>query len=184
MKLLQSILDFVSHVCDFFDKDRSPNIKRNLCIVLRPDGTWVLTDKTSLIKPAATNEVPPQQPYYPPRPRYLWETEDKSGELRGPPDFFPSGNELKTKIEQCMDKDVILSCTHSLTDDGTYQLRVELPCCSDDYSKSYTQLKLFVTAMEQTYGLKTIQQDRITSKTSSNKIHVVTFQYDPRSKMF
>lgn len=188
--MFRKLFDFISHIADFFrDDTEKPIFKRNTYLVIRPDGTWVV-DHSRSQQPNAPNIIKkpntPPNTYYsyaPPMPASVWSVLDDVGEVLEPPDFFPHKEKLNQKLNQCLELNVIASCIHTKTKNGTYLLQIEVPCC-DDYAASYNQFKVFVKAMENQYEFKTIQQERILSKISNDTSHLVVFEYDPRKKLF
>lgn len=179
--MLRKVFDFFSHVADFFRDGDAPIFKKNTHLILRPDGTWVLDQKSSGATKSPKIIKQPTNSYY--TPSISWSVLDEVGEILSPPDFFPHKDKLTDKLNKCLDMDVISSCVHIRTDKGTYILQVEVPC-SEDYASSYTQFKTFVRAMEKHYEFKTIQEERILSKVTDGHTHFVVFEYDPRSKLF
>lgn len=182
--MLRKIFDFISHVADFFkEDDERPIFKRNTHLIIRPDGSWVLDKQPTQPTTPKIIKAPPLPPTYYNTPSSAWSVWDEIGEVLEPPDFFPHKTELTKKLKQCLDLNVVSSCVHTKTKNGTYLLQVEVPC-TDDYSASFTQFKLFVKAMEKQYEFVAIQQDRVLSKVSNENSHLVVFEYDPRKKLF
>lgn len=178
MPFFRGLLDFISHVFDFFKDDLDNSVSKDRMILLKSDGTWFIINK----KPNSHVAPPPNVPL-PSRSWCDYDNVDSPGELLNPPDFFPKKDELYKKLEQGLELGVISSCAHIRTYNNIYTLKVEIPC-TEDYGQSYQQFKSFVKAMETNYGFKTIQQDRVTSKTSDQKYHAVVFEYDPKGKFF
>jgi len=176
MSFVRAIFDFISHVANFFKEDVDI-ISKDRVIILRSDGTWIVSTNKAPKSSAAPT------PNFPVFPR-SWHTHDQDdvGEILTPPDFFPKKNNLQDKLNQCIDAGVISSCTHTRTENNIYLLQVEIPC-SDNYEQSCSQFKVFVKAMETTYDFRSIQQERIISRISNQKIHRVIFEYDPRIKI-
>ena len=181
MGILQKILDFISHVCDFFKKDDKPIFQKNTHIVIRPNGTWVL--KTETKQPKVIKQPTPTQntSYY--YKNVDWFSTEEAGEILAPPDFFPHKSELSVKLNECLEHNVINSCQHTKTKNGTYVLRIELPC-NDESLNAYSQFKLFAKAMESQYNFTTISTERILSKISNDHFYVIIFEYDPRKSIF
>lgn len=178
MNFLRGLLDFISHVSKFFKKDYDGSLAKDKIILLKTDGTWFVVDKPTTAQPSS----PPNIPIFS-KSWCDYDVKDEPGEILNPPDFFPKKDELHQKLEQCLELGVISSCSHARTYNNNYILKVEIPC-TEDYAQSYQQFKNFVKAMETTYGFKTIQQDRITSKTSEQKYHAVVFEYRSNQKFF
>ena len=175
----------------FFRKEKKniPNdFKNSQGILIRPDGSWVVVDneKPSPIK---------HHPYAPSRPHIIhtgppipgkdinWykqpEKDPHTDILDFPPEYFPYRRDLHTKLEQCIEKDIIVSCVHKQTENKVYILSVELPC-SQDQNENMKRFKLFIRAMEDQYKFKTIQQERLNSSTCNDQQYLVVFEYDPK----
>lgn len=179
MSFIRGLFDFISHVKNFFKEKNTDIISKDRIIILRSDGTWIVsTNKAPKIIKKPT--PPPNLPVFP--TSWYSYNEDEVGEVLNPPDFFPKKEELQDKLTECMDAGVISSCTHTRTPNNIYILQVEIPC-SENYEQSCSQLRVFVKAMESTYDFKSIQQERIISRVSTQKIHRVIFEYDPRIKI-
>jgi hypothetical protein len=150
-------------------------------ILIRPDGSWVVASKPQAPPTATTNH-----PYAPPAPKVLAKPprrdffdESLLTDLTSPPDFFPQGAELFSKLEQCIQLDIISSCSHKQADGGVYILAIELPFSSNN-TENMKRFKLFIKAMEEMYKFKVVQQERINSSTSTEQQYLVVFEYDPR----
>jgi len=176
MSFVRGIFDFISHVANFFKED-TDILPRDKVIILRSDGTWIVSTKKA---PKSCAPSSPNLPVFP--TSWYSHDQDDVGEILTPPDFFPKKNQLQDKLNQCIDAGVISSCTHTRTPNNIYILQVEIPC-SDNYEQSCSQFKVFVKAMETTYEFRSIQQEKIISRTSNQKIHRVIFEYDPRIKI-
>jgi hypothetical protein len=168
----------------FRNTDYSSKQDPNNYLVLRPDGSWIVTSSDQLsnniINPPIQNRSPSYQPYYRKTESPLL---DKPGEIMNSPSFYPHKKELCENLDKCMSCDVVSSCSHHITDEMTYVLKIEIPCL-DDYNKSIDQLNKFCKLMEQKYEFDKVQQERVLSKTSTAKYHFVCFEYDPRRKLF
>jgi hypothetical protein len=163
----------------FFRKEPSLDLKEGQGIVLRPDGSWIVAPEKR--PPPITSFAPPkiitQMPSIP-RARW-WEDIPNATSLNSPPDYFPHGHELFSKLEQCLDMDIIDSCSHIQTENNVYLLRIELPCDKNSV-ENMRRFKMFIKAMEEVYHFKTIQQERLNSTTSCNQHYLVVFEYDPK----
>lgn len=177
MFLIRGIFDFINHVIGFFKEKDTEILPKDRVIVLRSDGTWVVSTNKVVKK---TKIPAPNLPVFP--TSWHIHDQDEAGEILNPPDFFPKKNELQDKLNQCMDAGVISSCTHTRTPNNIYILQVEIPC-SDDYNQSCSQFRVFVKAMEVTYDFRSVQQERLISRISNQKIHRVIFEYDPKLKI-
>ena len=162
-------------------------------ILIRPDGSWIVIDKNK-----ENNEIK-QHPYAPPTgykqhtPTGLahptlgkainWlapaNADHKLENLSAPPSYFPQSKELYSKLEQCLDLDIISSCVHKQSDQNTYILSIELPCL-DAPQDNMKRFKIFIKTMEDLYKFKTIQQERINSSTCNEQYYLVVFEYDPK----
>lgn len=175
---------FRSLIQKFWNRASPEKIDTKTCegILIKPDGTWVIQKKP--------NQTPPYNPpniiKMPPIPGKDYNFYDTNTDLEllnFPPSYFPNGKELFTKLEACIDLDVISSCTHKQTQNNVYILSIEVPC-GENQGESISRFNQFVKAMEKTYKLKPIQQERINSTTSSEKYFLVVFEYDPRQFTF
>lgn len=179
MSVFRGIYNFLSHVKNFFKKEDKEFLPRDKIIVLRHDGTWTISDAKSK---SQQSKPPPNIPVFP----VSWCDYDflpTEGETLTPPDFFPKKAELKQNLDKCLDAGAISSCTHTIKRNNVYVLEIEVPC-SENYDQSHTQFKSFIRVMESTYNFDVLQKECCTSKISSQKFHKVTFQYDPRTKIF
>lgn len=170
-----------------FRQQKNINLNNSQGILIRPDGSWVIAPaKEEKPKPKS-----PVSPYAPPTiikstsfipgKDFNWLDSDTAQlqTIDAPPDYFPHGSELYSKLEQCLDLDIITSCVHKETDSSVYILAIELPC-SKDHSENMKKFKLFIRAMEELYKFKTVQQERINSKTCNQQHYLVVFEYDPK----
>lgn len=164
------------------------DFKKSQGILIRPDGSWVVVGDQK-------DNTPKPHPYAPPKPTVIstkppipgkdfnWykkqESEAQLDVLDMPPDYFPFGTDLHTKLEQCIEKDIILSCVHKQTENKVYILSIELPC-SPDQTENMKRFKMFIRAMEDKYKFKTVQQERINSSTCNDQQYLVVFEYDPK----
>ena len=180
MSFVRGIFEFISHVLAFFTEDDTEILPKDRVIILRSDGTWIVSANKAPKKLTSTSPTSPNLPVFP--TSWYSHDQDEVGEILNPPDFFPKKNELRDKLSQCIDAGVISSCTHTRTPNNIYILQVEIPC-SDDYEQSCSQFRVFVKVMESTYDFKSVQQERLISRVSNQKIHRVTFEYDPRIKI-
>lgn len=162
------------------------DLKNSQGILIRPDGSWIFA-------PQQQQQVKPH-PYAPPTapgglPPVIgkdidWLSTDNSrlDILNFPPSYFPHARELYSKLEQCIDRDIITTCVHKQTQNNVYILYVELPCTSD-HSDNMRRFKQFIKAMEEMYRFKTVQQERINSSVCDEKTYVVVFEYDPKNDL-
>lgn len=178
MKILRSIFGW------FFggtESDEPVDFNKSQGILIRPDGSWIVAPKQN--KPAQV--APPVRPIASPPPiigkdlNWFSFDETRLDVIDFPPDYFPHARELNSKLEQCLDLDIITSCTHKQSQNSVYILVIELPCESDA-SQNMRRFKQFIRAMEETYKFKTIQQERVTSRTCSGETYLVVFEYDPK----
>lgn len=180
---LQSLKDYIRN--KFFADTWS--LPADKIIILRADGTWILVDR-SLKKTKPTVQPPEHGAYAPPIPRISFYDEDVRdeitdvGEILYPPAFVPFRDVLYEQLDKCLDAGVIKSCSHRKTAHGTYILRVEIPM-GDDAVQNNKQLTLLISAMEEKYRLKIIDKNTVLSKTSTQKSHIVVFEYDPRKDL-
>lgn len=167
------------------------DFKKSQGILIRPDGSWIVTSSNvnEPPKPAASPYAPPPIPpkvvrasTIPAGKDYGWFDTDSSelNTINFPPDYFPQASELYSKLEQCLELDIITSCIHKETKNNVYILAIELPC-TKDHTENAKKFKLFVKAMEEMYKFKTIQQERINSRTCDDQYYLVVFEYDPKS---
>lgn len=164
-----------------FDFQNSPGI------IIRPNGTWVVASKHNL---SQMSQKPTQQVVKKPiaisAPPIIgkdldWSTTEECtlDVLTFPPDYFPHAKELHSKLDQCVDLDIITSYQHKQSQNNVYMLFVELPC-TQDAAQNMKKFKQFIKAMEDLYRFKTIQQEKINSLTCSDQSYLVVFEYDPK----
>lgn len=177
MKILRFLFDW------FFDRDDPDDgvdFKNSQGILIRPDGSWVIAPQQ---KPAQAQ--PPVRPMINTPPiigkDMNWSTrnEPRLDVIDFPPDYFPHAKELHSKLEQCLELDIISSCVHKQSQNSVYILAIELPCTTD-HSQNMVKFKQFIRAMEELYRFKTVQQERIYSTVCDQKSYLVVFEYDPR----
>jgi len=163
----------------FFDRTEEPvDFKNSQGILIRPDGSWVVADSkkkndSSYAPPKIITNIPP-----PPKAGW-WKDNPEITELPSPPEYFPQGPELFSKLEQCLHMDIIDSCVHTQTQNNVYILTIELPC-QKDHAENMRRFKMFIRAMEEVYKFKTVQQERLNSVTSNEQHYLVVFEYDPK----
>ena len=165
------------------------DFKNSQGILIRPDGSWIIAAKDPPQKKPQSKPQPNSNPFagiVSPTPvlgkDLNWSTEDEPllDILNFPPDYFPHAKELYSKLEQCLELDIITSCCHKQTKNNIYILVIELPC-STDQTKNMKRFKQFIKAMEEMYEFKTIQQQRINSITCNDQSYMVVFEYDPKN---
>lgn len=173
---------FRSLINKFWNKKKSEDVdfKGSHGILIKPDGTWSISTppKAPAYNPPKIIRQP-QQPIVPGKDYLLYDTDSSLEVLSFPPDYFPHAKELYGKLEKCIDMDVITSCIHKQTQNSVYILTVELPC-GENHAENIRKFKAFVSAMESTYKLTAVQQERINSTTCADKFYLVVFEYDPR----
>lgn len=167
----------------FWNKQKSDGIdfKGNHGILIKPDGTWSISQQPTKPPPHNPPNIikKPTNTFVPGKDYMFYDTNTELEVLAFPPDYFPHAKELYNKLEKCMELDVVSSCIHKQTPNSVYILSVELPC-EDNHTDSMRKFKTFIQAMEQSYKLTAIQQERINSMTCSEKYYLVIFEYDPR----
>jgi hypothetical protein len=180
---------FRSLIKKFWSKtdEDSTNFNTSQGILIKPDGTWSMSpsaNKKPPVNPPNIIKMPPAQNFVPGKDYLYYDQDPIIEELAFPPDYFPHAKELYGKLEKCLELEVVSSCAHKQTRNNVYILRVELPCrdvpgiCS--HIDNMKRFKTFVKAMEETYKLTAIQQERINSTTCADKYYLVIFEYDPR----
>ena len=175
---------FRSLINKFWNKQKSKDIdfKGNHGILIKPDGTWSISNpapKQPIYNPPNIIKRAPAGPIIPGKDYMFYDTNSDLEILAFPPDYFPHAKELYNKLEKCLELDVVSSCTHKQSSNSVYILCVELPC-GDNHTDSMSRFKSFIRAMEQSYNLTTVQQERINSITCADKYYLVIFEYDPR----
>lgn len=163
------------------ETDDPVDFKDSQGILIRPDGSWVVAPKQ---QPAKSTQTTPVRPIVGPPiigKDIDWFSIDSSrlDVIDFPPDYFPHAHELNSKLEQCLELDIISNCVHKQSQNNIYILTIELPCTSD-HSVNMRKFKQFIKAMEELYKFKTIQQERINSRVSSDQTYLVVFEYDPK----
>lgn len=176
MGLLRSLIN------KFWNKqvDDEIDFKGTQGILIKPDGTWTVAKPPTKTPPTNPPKIIKMPSAPPPGKDYLYYSANSDLEdLSFPPDYFPYAKDLYDKLEQCVDMDIVSSCTHKQTHNSVYILSVQLPC-GDNHTDSMKKFKMFIRAMEETYKLTAIQQERQNSSTCSDKYYLVIFEYDPR----
>lgn len=183
MGLLRSLLKRL-----FRTKSNEPlDLDKSQGILIRPDGSWIVAPTNS--QQIQHHPYSPQNPYGSGLPPVIgkdlnWLNTDSSrlDVLNFPPSYFPHARELYSKLEQCLDRDIITSCIHKQTQHNIYILAIELPC-GPDHSENMRRFKHFIKAMEEMYKFKTVQQERINSSVCNEQTYSVVFEYDPKGDM-
>ena len=178
MSILRSLFGW------FFGETKSDDpidFKNSQGTLIRPDGSWIVAPKQQNV--SKTVPLPPR-PIAPPPilgKDFDWFSVDagRLDVIDFPPDYFPHAKELNSKLEQCLELDIITTCVHKQSQNSVYILAIELPCTSDQ-SVNMRKFKQFIRAMEDLYRFKTIQQERINSTTCSEQTYLVVFEYDPK----
>ena len=174
-------MGFIRYLLEKFGsrKDKGPiNFKNSQGILIRPDGSWVVSNgQQNQVSPYAPPKIIANIPP-PPKARW-WEDNPSITKLSFPPDYFPQAQELFSKLEQCIELDIIESCAHTQTENNVYILSIELPC-QKDHAENMRKFKMFIKAMEEAYKFKTVQQERLNSVTSNKQHYLVVFEYDPK----
>lgn len=180
MRILRSLFNAL------FGRTKSNGLldsKNSQGILIKPDGSWTFASPQQSVKP---------HPYAPPNPGVglppilgkdlnWFSTDDiRLDVLTFPPSYFPHAQELYSKLEQCLDRDIITSCIHKQTQNEVYILVIELPCTTD-HSDNMRRFKQFIKAMEEMYSFKTVQQQRINSSVCNEQTYSVVFEYDPKN---
>ena len=149
-------------------------------MALGANGGWLSPTQTP-------PSVVPQKPLVTPLSSYdtnWWnrDLENSSEVLDTPPTYFPHSKQLNIKLEQCLDIGLITSCVHKSTGGRLYHLDLELPC-TKDIAQDMARFNLFIKAMEETYSLALVQQERVAKDTYYGTFYRVVFEYDP-NKLF
>lgn len=152
-------------------------------IIIRPDGSWIVANKPPPApQPAQAHPHAANAPKVisAPKPRRnFFDEEVGLTTLNEPPEFFPQASELYSKLDQCVQLDIISSCSHKQAENGVYILAIELPCGPNNV-ENMKRFKLFIKAMEEMYRFKVVQQERINSSTCADQHYLVVFEYDPK----
>jgi hypothetical protein len=157
-------------------KLEKPFLPKDKMLVLRPDGSWILNDSQC---------PPPVQPVIPnPSPWYSYGPLDPVvQEINKVPDLHPDAKDLNKKLNECMEANVITSCSHSVDHNNIYTLVVELPS-SGETVIDVNQINAFIRAMQLRYDLKLARKERCVSSVSNVTFNTLVFEYDMRSKLF
>jgi hypothetical protein len=169
----------------FRTKSKEPlDLNKSQGILIRPDGSWIVAPHNT--PQVQHHPYAPQNPYGAGLPPVLgkdlnWLSQDSNrlDVLNFPPTYFPHAQELYSKLEQCLDRDIITSCVHKQTQNNIYILAIELPC-GPDHCENMRRFKQFIKAMEEMYDFKVIQQERINSSVCNEQSYSVVFEYDPK----
>jgi len=176
---------FRSLIRKFWSKREEVDFNNSHGILIKPDGTWEVTKSPK--KPAPTFNPPtiirPGVPMIPGKDFHYYNQTPQVEVLSAPPEYFPHAKELSTKLDKCVELDIISSCTHKKTPNNTYILSIELPC-TENHSDTMKRFTSFVKAMKDVYELEPIQQERINSVVSHQNYYLVVFEYDPKKYIF
>jgi len=173
----KSIITYIK--TPFVKKKEAHPASRNMA--LGANGGWMdPAVKTPQPNPISKPLVTPLSSYD--TPWWNSDLENNSEILNSPPTYFPHGNQLNIKLEQCLDIGIISACIHKSTGGRIYHLDIELPC-TKDISQDMGRFNLFIKAMEEQYSLALIQQERVVKDTCYGTYYRVVFEYDP-NKLF